>query len=129
MRRAIFRCGFLALFVFLMAKGVAAADGGWSYYGGDPGGTRYSPLTQITPANVRNLEVAWTYRTGDMGAGFPGDEWKSHMTFEATPILYDGTLYFTTSETNVVAVNAATGGQRWRFDTHEIGRASCRERV
>ncbi|MDE2196525.1 MAG: pyrroloquinoline quinone-dependent dehydrogenase [Gammaproteobacteria bacterium] len=118
MRRAIFRCGFLALFVFLMAKGVAAADGGWSHYGGDPGGTRYSPLTQITPVNVRNLEVAWTYRTGDTGAGFPGDEWKSHMTFEATPIFYDGTLYFTTSETNVVAVNAATGGQRWRFDTH-----------
>ncbi len=95
-----------------------AADAGWSYYGGNPGGTRYSPAAQITPTNVSRLKVAWIFRTGDHGAGFPGDEWKSHMTFEATPILYDGTLYFTTSETNVVAVNAATGTQRWRYDAN-----------
>ncbi|HKT31049.1 MAG TPA: pyrroloquinoline quinone-dependent dehydrogenase [Gammaproteobacteria bacterium] len=93
-------------------------DTGWVYYGGDAGGTRYSTLAQITPANVEGLKVAWTFRTGDHGVGFPGDEWTSHMTFEATPILYDGTLYLTTSETNVVAVNAATGKLRWRYDSN-----------
>jgi quinoprotein glucose dehydrogenase len=95
-----------------------AADAGWPYYGGNPGGTRYSPAAQITPANVSRLKVAWVFHTGDHGAGFPGDEWKSHMTFEATPILYDNTLYFTTSETNVVAIDAVTGKLRWRYDSH-----------
>ena len=94
-----------------------APDTGWAYYGGNPGGTRYSSAAQITPENVRRLKVAWTFHTGDTGAGFPGDEWKSHMTFEATPILYDGTLYFTTPSTNVDAVDAATGKLRWHYDS------------
>lgn len=95
-----------------------AADAGWAYYGGDAGGSRYSTAAQITPANVKHLQVAWTFRSGEDGAGFPGDEWTSHMTWEATPILYDGALYFTTSETNVVAVDASTGTLRWRHDSH-----------
>jgi quinoprotein glucose dehydrogenase len=95
-----------------------AADAGWAHYGGDAGGTRYSPASQITPANVKHLKVAWTFRSGEHGAGFPGDEWVSHMTWEATPILYDGALYFTTSETDVVAVDATTGKLRWRHDSH-----------
>jgi quinoprotein glucose dehydrogenase len=95
----------------------AIAASRWSAYGADAGGTRYSALKQITPANVDQLEVAWTYRTGETGAGFPEGAWKGHMTFEATPIFYDGTLYFTTSETNVVALDAATGKVRWRYDS------------
>jgi len=95
-----------------------AQDAGWAHYGGDAGGTRYSSANQITPANVQHLKVAWTFRSGEHGAGFPGDEWTSHMTWEATPILYDGALYFTTSEANVVAVDAATGQLRWRHDSH-----------
>ena len=95
-----------------------APDAGWAYYGGDAGGTRYSSAAQITPSNVKHLQVAWTFRSGEHGAGFPGEEWTSHMTWEATPILYDGALYFTTSETNVVAVDATTGKLRWRHDSH-----------
>ena len=75
------------------------------------GGTRYSPLTNITPANVSELQVAWTFRTGELGQGVK--DW-SRSAFEATPILYDGTLYLTTSSTDVVAVNAETGQLRWR---------------
>ncbi|MDE2272625.1 MAG: pyrroloquinoline quinone-dependent dehydrogenase [Gammaproteobacteria bacterium] len=122
----IFRYGLMILSAGLLLAGCGSSkvsvspvpDVGWSHYGGDAGGTRYSTLAQITPANVRDLKVAWVFRTGDTGTGFPGDEWKSHMTFEATPILYDGTLYLTTSETNVVAVNAATGKLRWRYDSN-----------
>lgn len=93
----------------------AAADAGWASYGGDPGGTRYSPLTQISPANVDRLQVAWTFRTGELGKGVT--DW-TRSAFEATPILYDGTLYFTTPSTNVVAVDATTGALRWRHDSH-----------
>jgi quinoprotein glucose dehydrogenase len=95
-----------------------APDAGWTHYGSDAGGTRYSAASQITPANVKHLQVAWTFRSGEHGAGFPDDEWTGHMTWEATPILYDGALYFTTSESNVVAIDATTGKLRWRHDSH-----------
>jgi quinoprotein glucose dehydrogenase len=97
--------------------GTASADtnAGWTAYGGDAGGTRYSPLTQISPATVSRLRVAWIFRTGELGKGVT--DW-TRSAFEATPILYDGTLYFTTPSTNVVAVDAATGTLRWRHDSH-----------
>jgi quinoprotein glucose dehydrogenase len=93
---------------------LAAPDSGWPAYGGDEGGTRYSPLTEITPANVGALRVAWTFRTGELGQGVK--DW-SRSAFEVTPILYDGTLYLTTSSTDVVAVNAVDGTVRWRHDS------------
>lgn len=91
------------------------ADGGWGAYGGDAEGTRYSRLNQITPANVDRLRVAWTFRTGELGQGVK--DW-SRSAFEATPVFYDGALYFTSPSTDVIAVNAATGRLRWRFDSH-----------
>jgi len=89
-------------------------DGTWAAYGGDAGGMRYSSLTQITPGNVGELHVAWIFRTGDLGQGVK--DWN-HSAFEATPILYDGALFLTTSGTDVIAVNAATGQLRWRHDS------------
>jgi len=109
---------FAVLLVSSILVSVASAapspDIGWSAYGGDAGGTRYSPSAQITPANVAGLRVAWTFRTGELGQGVK--DW-SRSAFEATPILYDGTLYLTTSSTDVVAVNAVTGKLRWRHDS------------
>ena len=96
----------LAAIAMPIAMAAPVPDSGWSAYGGDAGGTRYSPLTQITPANVGRLKVVWTFRTGELGQGVK--DW-SRSAFEATPILYDGTLYLTTSSTDVVAVNAVTG--------------------
>src|SRR5580704_13715906 len=87
---------------------------GWSAYGGDPGGARYSSLRQITAKNVGELKVAWTFRTGELGQGVK--DWN-RSAFEATPILYDGTLYLTTSSTDVVAVDAANGNLRWRHSS------------
>lgn len=85
--------------------------GTWPAYGRDGGGTRHSPLTQITPANVHRLKVAWTFRTGELGEGVK--HWK-RSAFEATPVLHAGVLYLTTPATDVVAVDAATGALRWR---------------
>src|ERR1700679_1916015 len=87
---------------------------GWPAYGGDPGGTRYSSLAQITAKNVSDLKVAWTFRTGELGRVVK--DWH-RSAFEATPILYNGTLYLTTSSTDVIAVNAASGQLRWRHDS------------
>lgn len=112
----MFRKQLLALMCTVLVAGSAwSAPADWSAYGGDPGGTRYSTLAQITPANVKDLRVAWIFRTGELGKGVK--DWN-RSAFEATPVLYQGTLYITTSSTNVIAVNAATGTLRWRYDTH-----------
>jgi quinoprotein glucose dehydrogenase len=110
------RRAFALMVSFALIGSVAAAapDSGWPAYGGDEGGTRYSPLTEITPANVGELRVSWTFRTGELGQGVK--DWR-RSAFEVTPILYDGTLYLTTSSTDVVAVNAVDGTLRWRHDS------------
>lgn len=96
-----------------MAAGAAErmADTGWPAYGGDGGGMRYSTLQQITAANVGELRVAWIFRTGELGEGVK--DWK-RSAFEATPILFDGALYFTSSSTDVFAVDARSGEVRWQ---------------
>jgi quinoprotein glucose dehydrogenase len=104
----------LTSFTVIGIAAAAAPDAGWPAYGGDAGGTRYSPLAEITPSNVAQLRVAWTFRTGELGQGVK--DW-SRSAFEVTPILYDGTLYLTTSSTDVVAVNAGDGTLRWRHDS------------
>lgn len=119
--RCCMTLGFVALLAGCGGSYTApppAADAGWAHYGADAGGARHSPATQITPKNVGDLEVAWTFRTGEHGAGFPDGAWTSHMTWEATPILFAGALYLTTAATDVVAIDATTGKLRWRHDSH-----------
>ena len=93
--------------------GEVRAMTGWSVYGGDPGGTRYSPLAQIDRSNVRQLAVAWSYRTGELGAGFAT---RDKLAFEATPILVDGRLYLSTPTDQVIALDPASGRELWRYD-------------
>jgi quinoprotein glucose dehydrogenase len=76
-------------------------------------GTHHSPLADITPENVHALDVAWTYRTGDVGDGTAS---LAGMAFEATPIMVDGSLYLSTPLSRVVALDAETGRERWTFD-------------
>jgi quinoprotein glucose dehydrogenase len=85
----------------------------WPHYGGDKGGLRYSPLTQITPDNVGDLELAWEYRHGDISDG-TGD--TTRTSFNATPIVADGRLYFCTGFNRVIALDPETGAELWRFD-------------
>ena len=76
-------------------------------------GTHYSPLADISAANVHALEVAWTYRTGDVSDGTAG---QAGTAFEATPIMVDGALYLSTPFSRVVALDAETGRELWVFD-------------
>jgi quinoprotein glucose dehydrogenase len=93
------------------AQGVPAGE--WHAYGRTAYGQRYSPLTQITRENVSRLEVAWTYRTGDV-PGQPGD--PEETTFEVTPLKIGNRLFLCTPHQFVVAVDATTGAEIWRYD-------------
>lgn len=86
---------------------------GWGFYGGDQGGARYSPLSDITPANVGALQIAWEYRTGDKARPL---ELKRQAAAEGTPILVDGKLVFCTPFNEVIALNPGTGAEVWRHD-------------
>ena len=89
-----------------------AAD--WPVTGGDPGGMRYSPLAHIDRTNVADLDVVWTYRHGDYRSGWP-DPFKG-TAFQATPIVVDGRMIFTTPFNRVIALDPATGRELWTFD-------------
>ena len=88
-------------------------NGDWPNYGNDAGGMRYSTLTQINRDTVANLRPAWTFHTGDIADGSNG---YKKTAFETTPILVDGTLYLTTGFNRVIALDPATGKQRWAYD-------------
>jgi glucose dehydrogenase len=81
------------------------APHGWLAYGGGPERIRYSPLDQINRHNVRQLEVAWTFDSGEEGG------------LQANPIVVDGVVYTSTPKHHVVALDAATGTLRWKFDS------------
>ncbi len=100
-------------FLLFMVPVFSAIGQEWPYYGGDSGGTKYSPLKQINRSNVGRLKVAWTYHTGDIS---DGKKWPVKSAFEATPLVTDGVLYFTTPFCRLIALDAETGREIWKFD-------------
>jgi quinoprotein glucose dehydrogenase len=106
-----------ALLAAALACGGATAQqapaGEWPVYGGDPGGSRYSPLATITRENVAQLEAVWTFHTGETG---PAPDRGGPPALEATPIVVDGTMYVSTPYGRVFALDPVTGTERWRFD-------------
>lgn len=101
----------MRIFVFSIASLLAAQE--WRHYGGDAGGMKYSPLKQITPANVAKLKVAWEFHTGDVS---DGKTLPVRSAFETTPLAVDGVLYFTTPFNRLIALDPETGKQLWAFD-------------
>lgn len=124
--------GFAALFAVVLAAGFAAMfkphgvldatvqpqqdamtainDGSanWAHYGYGPKGTRFAPYTQIDKANVDQLQVAWTYRSGELAEGASESQ--------NTPLQIGDTIYTCTPTSKVIALDADTGKQRWTFD-------------
>jgi quinoprotein glucose dehydrogenase len=86
---------------------------GWPVVGGAKGGGHYTALAQINARNVRQLQQAWVYRTGDFSTGSPGHR---ATTFEATPILAHDALFFCTPYNRVIALEAATGKELWSHE-------------
>ncbi|MDA8456703.1 membrane-bound PQQ-dependent dehydrogenase, glucose/quinate/shikimate family [Acidovorax sp. GBBC 3334] len=88
-------------------------DGEWHAYGRTGYGQRFSPLAQITPANASQLQMAWEYRTGDL-RGKDGD--PEETTYEVTPLKIGNRLFLCTPHQSVIALDATTGKQLWRYD-------------
>ncbi len=108
---------YLLLLSFLVT---ITAQSDWPHYGGGPEQHRYSTLTQIAPANVQKLKVAWTYDTKD---AFNGSE------MQCQPVVAHGVLYATSPKLRVFALNAATGAEIWSFDTNKDAKALTRTRI
>ncbi len=83
----------------------------WPTYGGNHAGNRYSPLTQINRENVHQLQLAWTYDTGENK-----NPEERAMNLQCQPIVVKGILYGTTPQMKLFAVKAATGEPLWKFD-------------
>jgi quinoprotein glucose dehydrogenase len=85
----------------------------WPWYGGDPGGNRYSTLTDINRSNVKSLKLAWEWKPGEKPipekSVRPGN-------FEGTPLMIDGVLYLSTSYNRVAALDAESGRPLWIYD-------------
>lgn len=96
----------------VVSYGGNVPDGEWHQYGRTPYGQRYSPLTQITVDNVDQLQEAWRYQTGDVK--LPED--VGETTYQVTPLKVGDTLYLCTPHNWAIAIDAATGKEKWKFD-------------
>lgn len=102
----------------------------WQHWGGDAAGTRFSPLDQITPANVDGMVKAWEFHTGDLQTKSPA--LMARTKSEATPLFVEDSLISCTPFNDVVALDPGTGAQRWRFnlnirpDLRPANRWTCR---
>ena len=105
----LFLCMLLILGSCNNKKPTPGTYNGWSVYGGNKEGTRFSTLTQIDTSNVQQLTVAWTFNTGDADTAH-------HSQIQCNPIILNGVLYGTTPTQKIFAVDAATGKQKWMYN-------------
>ncbi|MSO29675.1 MAG: pyrroloquinoline quinone-dependent dehydrogenase [Acidobacteria bacterium] len=96
--------------------------GEWRTYGADLANTRYSPLGQVTADNFNKLEIAWRFKTENLGA-------RPEFNFESTPLMANGVVYTTAGTRRaVVALDAATGEQIWMHSEREGARGEAAPR-
>ncbi len=129
LRLTPFAQGFAIVAVMSVGYGVFAQSGNatskeWPTYGHDPGGMRFSPVTQLTPANVSRLEVAWVYhmKPAAAPAAAPAPEGRGRgrgglgfSASEVTPLVVNGTMFISTPYSRVVAIEATTGKEIWAY--------------
>jgi quinoprotein glucose dehydrogenase len=97
----------LAVLAVSCVAQLSAGDRNWPAYLGDKSASHYSSLAQITPENVGRLELAWTYHGGETR--------PDTSQIQCNPLVIDGVIYATTPALKVVAIEAATGRELWRF--------------
>jgi quinoprotein glucose dehydrogenase len=98
-------------------------NGEWAHYGGDAGGTKYSPLEQINPSNVSQLQIAWRWKNDNYGP-------RVDSNWQVTPLMAGGLLYFTAgSRRAAVAADPATGETMWTYRLDEGERGDRAPRV
>jgi quinoprotein glucose dehydrogenase len=98
-------------------RGEEASSAGnreWRVYLGDHASSHYSALHQINVDNVQDLQVAWTYSTGEQDP-------ENRSQIQCNPIIVDGVLYGTSPKLKLFALNAATGAELWTFDPLQAG--------
>ena len=93
---------------------LSARDSGWTAYGGQLSGNHYSKLKQINRANVNQLQVAWKYDTGEAGG------------LQTNPLIVGRTMYVDSPTLKIIALDAATGKEIWRFDSGTLGQQPSR---
>jgi quinoprotein glucose dehydrogenase len=106
-----FRAALLLALTLAGLRAQAAAGREWTAYLGDKSASHYSTLSQISPANVQQLEVAWTWHGGDAR--------PDTSQIQCNPLVIGGVLYATSPQMRLVALDAATGHERWHFDPAE----------
>jgi len=117
LKRAILRIQFGVKWLFCTAIWLASgathsqsqAKQEWRVYGGNAENTHFSPLSQINKSNVKQLQIAWSYDTGETGG------------LQTNPLEIDGVLYGISPSQKVFALDAATGKLKWKFDSRVIG--------
>jgi quinoprotein glucose dehydrogenase len=115
------------LLASLSSGAFAVSPGDWVSYGYKAGGGRFSPLTEITPANVSKLAVAWTYHMDPFyGRPAPAGITTRQPSSETTPLEVDGVIYLGTPYGRVVALDAATGKEIWAYDLPKVNQPSER---
>ena len=115
--RLVFGGLVITLLAIVTLLGQQGAKGGeWRWYGADEGSTRYSPLDQINRENIKDLRVAWVWKSDSL---LPNPQ----PTSETTPIMVNGVLYFSMDQKRfIVAVDAATGETIWVYRPNEGAR-------
>lgn len=122
------------LSLVLTASGALAQEGAWDTFNGDLKAQKYSPLTQITPENVGNLDVAWRTHTGDVSAGGappmgmhmrPDAQGKNPKelpptVWSATPLFVNDTVYLGTPFYRIFALEPDTGAVKWTYDSKAV---------
>jgi quinoprotein glucose dehydrogenase len=112
MRRALLSGGVVAVLVGAALSAQRPPEE-WSVHSGDHAATRYSRLADIHRGNVANLQVAWTWKPAERALPEYGTQ---PGAFQNTPLMIDGVLYLSTPYNRVVALDAATGRELWRYD-------------
>jgi quinohemoprotein ethanol dehydrogenase len=110
------KCAIALLCYAFLIKPLVAQEVDWPSYGNDQGNMRFQNIDQISPANVSQLKPAWIFHTGVLG--------DPNMSMEMTPVMVDGTLFITTGDDDVFALNPATGKQIWKYHPADMPKIS-----